>query len=213
MPTILHHAPGLAVGLIVGVYWGRVLRLALKARRRTGRAANFFPPEPLGRALRLLWYPTVGVWIALPWVAAFSATVAGQLWYRTPWITWPAVAVAGLALAATLFCWRRMGKSWRMGIDPGETTAVVVTGPFAWVRHPIYVLSATLMLASLAAVPHPLLAIAAAVHITFLQWEARREERHMLRTAGEGYRDYMRHVGRFVPKSAKPYRPPAGAAS
>ena len=100
-----------------------------------------------------------------------------------------------------------------MGIDPGETTALVITGPFAWVRHPIYALSSALMLASLAAVPHPALAVVAAIHLLFLQWEARREERHLLAAQGETYADYLRHVGRFTPKSAKPYRPAVSTAN
>ena len=211
VPT-LYHPPALLIGLIVGFYWARVLRLVLKVRKRTGRAANFVPPERLGRALRAVWYPTVSLWILLPWLAALWRPVAAQLWYEAPWVAWPAVAVAAVALGLTMVCWRRMGTSWRMGIDPGETTALVVTGPFAWVRHPIYVLSAILMLASLAAVPHPVLAAAAVLHLAFLQWEARREERHLLAAQGEPYRDYLRHVGRFVPKSVKPYDPAGGSA-
>ena len=43
--------PGIVIGLLVGAYWARVLKLVLKARRETGRSANFLPPEPLGRAI------------------------------------------------------------------------------------------------------------------------------------------------------------------
>lgn len=39
--------PALCVGLIVAFYWARVIKLVLKTRRLTGRAANFFPPETL----------------------------------------------------------------------------------------------------------------------------------------------------------------------
>ena len=209
MPTapLIAYLPGLLVGLIVGFYWARVLKLVLKARRTTGRSANFLPPEPLGRALRVVWYPTVAAWIALPLVTAFSRTLAGQLLYRAPWATWTAVAVAALALALTMACWRRMGRSWRMGIDPAERTGLVVTGPFAFVRHPIYALSSLLMLASVAAVPHPAMLVVGAIHLAFLQWEARREERHMVRSHGEVYERYMANVGRFVPTSPRPYRP------
>ena len=37
-----------SMGLIIGAYWARVARMARKARRNTGRAANFLPPEPIG---------------------------------------------------------------------------------------------------------------------------------------------------------------------
>lgn len=210
MPPVplIAYLPGLLVGLIVGFYWARVLKLVLKARRTTGRSANFLPPEPLGRALRVIWYPTVAAWIALPLATSISPTLARQLLYRTPWATWPAVAVALLALVLTMACWRRMGRSWRMGIDPAERTGLVVTGPFAFVRHPIYALSSLLMLASVAAVPHPAMLVVGAIHLLFLQWEARREERHMVRSHGEVYERYMANVGRFVPRSVLAYRPP-----
>jgi hypothetical protein len=31
-----------------------------------------------------------------------------------------------------------MGDSWRIGVDPSETTTLVRTGVFGWVRNPIF---------------------------------------------------------------------------
>src|SRR5690348_15381335 len=107
----------LCIGLIIGAYWARVIKLVVKARRRTGRDANFVPREPLGRALRVVWYPTVIVWIAYPF---FHAWHPSGLLYALPIVRWMAVAIAALAFLATLVCWKKMGKSWRMGIDPTE---------------------------------------------------------------------------------------------
>jgi protein-S-isoprenylcysteine O-methyltransferase Ste14 len=200
--------PGLALGVIVGAYWARVLRMVLKFRRTTGRAANFVPPEPLGRALRVLWYPTVILWIAHPFISAFAPSnlpATLRLLYHNLIIAWLAVTVAALTLAATLVCWKRMGKSWRMGIDPGEKTQLVVTGPYAYVRHPIYALSSLLMLATVVAIPTPLMMALGFIHIVFLQWEARREERHLVTAHGSEYDQYMRRVGRFIPRSVGGY--------
>jgi protein-S-isoprenylcysteine O-methyltransferase Ste14 len=121
--------------------------------------------------------------------------------YALPALQWSAVLVAAGAFIATLVCWKRMGKSWRMGIDPGETTQLIVTGPYAYVRHPIYALSSLLMIASALAVPSVLMIVVALIHCALLQWEARREEQHLLRVHGQPYRDYLSHVGRFVPRS------------
>ncbi len=194
--------PALAVGLVVAAYWWRVLRMAAKMRRRTGRGANFVPAEPLGRVLRIVWQPVVWVWIGLPLYLAWSARPAHLVrpMYEMPALRWIATAVVVGSYAATRVCWRRMGKSWRMGIDPGERTALVVTGPYAYVRHPIYSLSSLMMVASVAAVPSPVLAAAAVVHLLLLQWEARREERHLSLTHGPAYDGYRAGVGRFVPR-------------
>lgn len=207
MPLDWLYWPALIIGLLVGAYWARVLKLVLKTRRTAGRAANFVPPEPLGRALRTIWYPTVVLWIIHPLSAAVWKAPPRflRLLFDQPLVAWAAVAVAVAAFAATLVCWRKMGRSWRMGIDPAEKTQLVVSGPFAYVRHPIYALSSLLMIATMAAVPTPLMIVLGAIHLFFLQWEARREERHLVNVHGSQYRDYMARTGRFVPRSLIAY--------
>jgi protein-S-isoprenylcysteine O-methyltransferase Ste14 len=195
--------PALCIGLIVGFYWARVLKLVAKTRRQSGRAANFVPPEPLGRFLRIIWYPTVTLWVIVPLVTAFVTTRILLPVFGNLLISWLAVAVAFLALVLTMICWRKMGKSWRMGIDPAEKTPLVVSGPFAYVRHPIYALSSLLMLASVIAIPSWPMIVIGIIHLLFLQWEARREENHLINIHGDTYRDYMKQTGRFLPLPGK----------
>jgi protein-S-isoprenylcysteine O-methyltransferase Ste14 len=199
---------GLLIGLLVGAYWARVVKLVFKTRRLTGKAANFLPPEPLGRALRIVWYPTVVAWMIVPLLVALVPRPPRSLQplIRQPIVTCIALAVAVAALWATLVCWRRMGKSWRMGIDPAERTQLIISGPYAYVRHPIYSLSSVLMVASVLAVPTPAMLVVGLIHLLFLQWEARREEQYLVQTHGDAYGDYLRHVGRFMPRSLSPYQ-------
>ncbi len=206
-PVIL---PSLLLGLTVAAYWYRVLRMAYKARRLTGRAAHFLPPELLGRLLRAVWIPVVVIWVASPFLdAALTAPPrpVRPLWRSAP-LSWCATAVAAACFAATRVCWRRMGKAWRMGIDPSESTSLVANGPFAYVRHPIYALSAVMMLATVVAVPTPAMIGAGAAHVALLVWESRREERYLLRVHGNAYRSYRARVGAFLPR---PRKRPAGA--
>jgi protein-S-isoprenylcysteine O-methyltransferase Ste14 len=92
-----------------------------------------------------------------------------------------------------------MGKNWRMGIDPAEKNPLLVAGPFACVRHPIYALSQAMMLATLVAIPSPLMLAAGTCHLSLIQWEARREESHLKQVHGQPYADYCARVRRFVP--------------
>ena len=87
--------PGICITLIVGAYWARVVRLVYKQRRNKS-SANFLPPERLGRALRLVWYPVVSLWIALPVYTAFHPS----LLFHLPALEWIAVALAAAARAA-----------------------------------------------------------------------------------------------------------------
>jgi protein-S-isoprenylcysteine O-methyltransferase Ste14 len=177
--------------------------------RVAGHHANLVPEEKLGRRLRVVWTPVVILWVTLPLLAAFG--VGERHWpmrpiYRHVFIEWAALAVGLIAFALTWVCWIRMGKSWRMGIDPNEKTELVFTGPFAYVRHPIYGLSSLLMLMTIAVVPSPLMVLVGLLHLLLLQWEVRREDAYLSATHGEPYLAYRSRVGRFVPRSVRPYR-------
>lgn len=191
--------PALVIAFVVAFYWGRVIKLVFKTKRLTGRAANFFPPETLGRVLRVIWYPNVAAWVLVPLITAWIPTL-GPRWHWSLAVSWIAVVVAVVVWYLTLICWRKMGKDWRMGIDPNEKNTLIITGPYAMVRHPIYALQCTLALASAVAVPSLWMGVVAVLQIVLLQWEARREERHMLSVHGDTYGNYMRQVGRFIPR-------------
>lgn len=196
--------PAVIIGVIIGVYWLRVLQLVVRTKRTVGRAANFVPPEPLGRLLRLIWIPLVVLWIFLPLTTPFvvglpPAFVAVDFPGSTM-VAWIAVGVAVAAFAITWVCWIKMGKSWRMGIDPNERTVLVFNGPYAYVRHPIYGLSQVLVLATLAALPSPVMLGVTVLHMVLMQWEVRCEDKYLVLLHGPAYADYMKRVGRFVPR-------------
>jgi len=196
------HLPSLLIGLLMAAYWMRVMHLVRKARRRAGHAANLIPRETIGRYLRLVWFPVVAMWIALPILYGLCTPPRFLLhpFCDSPALAWIAAFVALAAFVATLICWKKMGKSWRMGIDPHDQTELIITGPYAYLRHPIYALSSVLMLTTLAACPSPLMALVAVLHLLLLQWEARREEKYLLSIHGQAYRDYMQRTGRFIPQ-------------
>lgn len=206
--------PALIIGIVVLVYWSRVLMMVRRSRKKAGHGANLVPPEPLGRILRIVWMPVILLWIMLPLVAfiakrpeRYPATIRPI--FRTFWLPsgmgWMAAIVAIICLLATFVCWQRMGSSWRMGIDPQDKTQLVFSGPFAFVRHPIYGLSSMLMLATLLAVPNVLMFATGGVHLILLQWEAHREEMHLIKIHGDEYLQYSRHTGRFFPRSFRAY--------
>jgi protein-S-isoprenylcysteine O-methyltransferase Ste14 len=191
------------IGFVLVVYWGRVLRMSRKAHR-AARNSNFIPPEPLGRALRLIWAPIVLFWIAIPFLAATQGHRDRSIWLNSQWvlppIRWVAVGVAILSLAGTWVCWKKLGRAWRMGINPGESTELVVTGPYAIVRHPIYALAMLLAAACVIAVPGLAMLLAVGGHALLLYAEAAREERYLTMQLGPAYARYCATVGRFIPR-------------
>jgi protein-S-isoprenylcysteine O-methyltransferase Ste14 len=193
--------PALLIAIILMIYWGRVMRMAKKARKVCGHSANLIPREPIGKLTRIIWFPIVILWVALPLMAAWN--LPKDPWFSPlftiPALPWLAVLVATAALIATWICWKIMGKSWRMGIDPSDITPLVTQGPYSYVRHPIYALSSSLMLCTFVAVPSLAMLIVAVGHISLLLSEARREETYLYRVHGSEYEEYRARVGKFLP--------------
>lgn len=181
----------------VGIYWLTVAVKSILIRRVIRKDPNVIPRELTGQLMRIVWFPVVATWICYPWLhLPRPATVP---------IEWTVAAVAGVAaavfaLAASFHCWREMGASWRIGIDPNEKTEMIVSGAYRYVRHPIYALSILLVWATLAANPSIVMLVVAALHTALMATEAVREEKHMLATHGQAYADYIKTVGRFIPR-------------
>src|SRR5436853_1959285 len=129
---MLHSLPDLIAGTILTAYWARAMRLAYKFKKQTGNAANFTPPEDLGRKIRILWRPLVVLWITHFFINAFTEEQKLPQFLRplieNNILSWLWVALLAAGLGATLLCWKRMGKSWRMGINPQEKTQLIVSG-------------------------------------------------------------------------------------
>ena len=223
---MLRNWPALIIGLVVSIYWFRVMMLVRRAPKVSGHGANLVPPEKLGRVLRFIWMPVILLWLVLPyiafivrWRARFPEEFRDELYkllfpYNRPaFLGWIAAIVAIACLLATFACWQRMGKSWRMGIDPKDKTQLVCSGPFAYVRHPIYGLSSLIMICTMIALPSILMMTAGIIHLVLLQWEARREEQHLVRLHGEEYLRYAQSTGRFFPRSFRAYAGGGGGSN
>jgi protein-S-isoprenylcysteine O-methyltransferase Ste14 len=204
----MHDFPALALFVVVLAYWGRVAAMSWRIRRRTRTLAGVVPEQSLERLLWWFFVPVVALWIALPLLAAQRAGGAAALPEAVregPWLAlrWCAVVVAAGLLVATIRCWKRMGRHWKMAVTPGERQVLITDGPFARVRHPIYGYQILLMLASLAVVPTVPMLVVAGVHLVLMLTKARNEEAYLLGIHGDAYSAYMARTGRFFPKAQR----------
>jgi len=109
------------------------------------------------------------------------------------------LAVAGIGL--TFFAQVAMGASWRIGVDPGERTQLVTSGPFALVRNPIFAAMLPTALGLTLLVPSWVALAGLVGLVAALELQVRViEEPYLLRVHGETYATYTARVGRFVPK-------------
>lgn len=147
----------------------------------------------------VLFVVAVVVGVAAP-VLALTGTTEPVEALDAAALNWIGVALAVGGIALTLYAQLAMGESWRIGVDPSERTELVTSGPFAWVRNPIFSAMIPTGLGLALMVPN-LPAIAGFVALVLaLELQVRLvEEPYLLAQHGETYREYARRTGRFVP--------------
>ncbi|GLY24196.1 isoprenylcysteine carboxylmethyltransferase family protein [Micromonospora sp. NBRC 101691] len=197
------------LGLALAVGWRSVVQW-----RRTGDTGLRLDAGPAG---------TVRWWAKLLFVAALLLGAAGPVAGLAGLppagvLDHPAIRVAGLLLAvagvlATLVSQLHMGTSWRVGVDPGERTALVTTGVFAVARNPIFTAMTATSLGITLVAPNAIALAATVVLVASIQLQVRAvEEPYLLQAHGATYSSYATRVGRFLPAVGRLSTPPAGVA-
>jgi protein-S-isoprenylcysteine O-methyltransferase Ste14 len=119
-----------------------------------------------------------------------------------------AYALAGLMVGGLLLTWWariHLGRLWSSAITRKEDHRIIDTGPYAFVRHPIYSGLIIALVATAAAEATVTALIGAALIIFGLWLKARSEERFLMVELGpDAYRSYCRRVPMLVP--FLPYR-------
>lgn len=107
-----------------------------------------------------------------------------------------AVCAAGVGFAI----WSRnhLGRNWGVPMSKKENPELVTTGPYAWVRHPIYSGFLLAMLGSAVGLS-PVWFLPLIVMGGVFTYAARREEREMLNQFPQAYLAYMQRTSRLVP--------------
>ncbi len=158
-----------------------------------------------GRPGSAEWIAGVGFTVALLVGAAAPVLALLDLVEPIAALDTTAAHVAGAALAAggiatTFYAQVAMGRSWRIGVDPGERTELVTVGPFALVRNPIFAAMLPTALGLTLLVPSWVALAGLAGLIAALELQVRVvEEPYLLQVHGDAYATYAARVGRFVP--------------
>ncbi|WP_123025208.1 methyltransferase family protein [Mycolicibacterium stellerae] len=190
-----------AVFAVLGFGWRSWLQ-----RRRTG-STGF--RGITGRVGSVEWFAGVGFVAAI--AAAFFAPalqLAGVVdpltFLQAPWIQLTGIVVAIAGIAATVYAQIDMGDSWRIGVDPSETTTLVRQGVFGLVRNPIFSAMFVFGLGIALVTPNVVAIVGFMLLVLTIEVQVRVvEEPYLAATHGAEYRDYLASVGRFAPGIGK----------
>jgi protein-S-isoprenylcysteine O-methyltransferase Ste14 len=184
-----------AVIFITGITIGGYFRYqAEKSGERISWAAEGLAVMVLLRLAGLLGWLSLIVYLLNPAWMAWSAVPLPV------WLRWFGVATATLSLPLMYWLFRSIGRNITQTVETRKEHQLVTTGPYRWVRHPLYSVG-TLLFGSFALIAaNWFMALATLLGFVMLWVRLPNEERYLLERFGDEYKEYMKRTGRFVPR-------------
>lgn len=180
--------------LLAGLVAHKLVWEVLKRRQRGAGAPPQTPPSPVAVLLKGLKLAILGVLVVQTLTSEILPITVDPAALR---MTGAVVFTAGLLMA--VLGRLQLGNNWS-DIENAQVLtrqAVVDTGIYRYVRHPIYG-GDLLLLAGFQLSVNSWLVLGVIAMIPYVVWRAVREEA-MLAQALPGYRDYCARTRRFVP--------------
>jgi protein-S-isoprenylcysteine O-methyltransferase Ste14 len=101
-----------------------------------------------------------------------------------------------------------MGRSWRVGVDHDTPSELVTTGPFRYVRNPIYTAISLFLIAVVVLLPGVATGLLAAAALLCIELQVRViEEPFLVAHYGAPYLAWAGATGRFVPGVGRRVKP------
>jgi protein-S-isoprenylcysteine O-methyltransferase Ste14 len=179
------------------VYWMLSALRNKPTQRRESPGSRLAHLVPLAIGAALIAWPNPR-WSALAW----------RLWPHSPaaYRIGVSLVIAGLAFAI----WARvhLGSNWSGTVSIKQGHELIRSGPYAWVRHPIYTGLITALLGTTIASGTVHAAIGLAIIVESLTRKSRTEEEFMRATFPGEYQRYSAQVPALVP-FMRPSRPPS----
>jgi protein-S-isoprenylcysteine O-methyltransferase Ste14 len=141
---------------------------------------------------------------------AFEVSTLFTILFFPHWLAWATMplptwlrwfgTVLGIA-ALLLFIWvhHSLGPNFSVALCVQDRHTLVTSGPYRWIRHPMYTAFYILHLATWLLTANGFIGATWIAGLTLLiAWRIRREERMMIKKFGKEYRSYIEQTRRFL---------------
>jgi protein-S-isoprenylcysteine O-methyltransferase Ste14 len=116
------------------------------------------------------------------------------------WVRWLGVVIGLLCVTGVYWLFSSIGS----GITPTSATrkqhTLVTSGPYRWVRHPLYTVGSSLFIAFGMMSDNWFIALLGVLAFIGMAIRTPKEEANLIEKFGDEYRQYMKRTGRFLPK-------------
>ena len=169
---------------------GRADRQRGKMPRR-GDGAAFVVPQAL------ITLATFG-WLLTSRIAPQG--IAGPHVELPQWMRFGGGGLGVVAIGLFVWMFKHLGANVTATAQTRPDAQLVTTGPYRWIRHPMYAFGLIWFLAIIVLTASWFIAVTSAAGFSFLLIRCRREEANLIEKFGDEYRAYMRRTGRFFPR-------------
>jgi protein-S-isoprenylcysteine O-methyltransferase Ste14 len=111
----------------------------------------------------------------------------------------PGTVLTALGLLGAIWARMVLGRNWSGYVTYKEDQTLVTTGPYKYVRHPIYTSMILMFIGTSLYYGSLFISIVFAVFAISFILRMRKEEEIMIRLFGEKYTDYMKRTKRLIP--------------
>jgi protein-S-isoprenylcysteine O-methyltransferase Ste14 len=119
------------------------------------------------------------------------------------WVRWLGVGLGILCVFGILWLFSSIGS----GITPTSATRkehqLVTSGPYRWVRHPLYTVGSSMFIAFGMIADNWFIALLGVLAFIGMAARTPKEEANLVEKFGDEYREYMKRTGRFFPRLSK----------
>jgi protein-S-isoprenylcysteine O-methyltransferase len=113
---------------------------------------------------------------------------------------WTGVGLIVIACGLLIWTFRCLGTNLTDTVVTRRTHALVLHGPYRWIRHPFYDSAALFTVAISLVAANWFLFLTGVGVFCLLVIRTRIEEENLVARFGDSYRRYMAHTGRFLPR-------------
>lgn len=138
--------------------------------------------------------------IIVPLYLLFSPSLS---WFRLPvpgWLRWLGVGLGVFCLPFLAWIHYVLDKHWSSSLTLQEDHALVTSGPYRWIRHPMYTVHIVYFFTWVLVSANLLLLINYLLTIILISARIPKEEQMLLDQFGDEYRAYMKRTGRLLPR-------------
>ena len=141
----------------------------------------------------LLWFSPLIYLLNPNWMAWSKIGLPDEL-------RWLGAGMGILCVAGIYWLFSSIGS----GITPTSATrkqhTLVTSGPYRWVRHPLYTIGSSLFIAFGMIADNWFIALLGILAFIAMATRTPKEEANLIDKFGDDYRNYMKRTGRFFPK-------------